>query len=132
MFRCDWISLCTVQCSEPRSIYHLNQQEEVLRYTKDGQILYDPPQDAPLKGTLVLRAEIRADFSMNKNARKNLPTLPGLNFEKLNFSAPGVGADQVCKNMRVYKGNSVKTNVLSANSEFVPELALIRFNQERG
>jgi len=81
---------------------------------------------------LVLRAEIRADFSLNKNARRNLPALPGLNFEKINFSAPGMGADQVCMNMRVYKGNSVKTNVLSANSEFVPEQALIRFDQENG
>jgi len=55
-----------------------------------------------------------------------------LNFGRINFSAPGVGADQVCKNMRVYKGNGVKTNVLSANSEFVPEQALLRFDQERG
>ena len=36
------------------------------RYTEAGRILYDPPQDAPLKGNIVLRAEIRADFSLNK------------------------------------------------------------------
>ena len=33
---------------------------------------------------------------------------------------------------RVYRGNGVKTNVLSTNSDFIPERALIRFNQERG
>ena len=66
-----------------------------------------------MKGNIVLRAEIRADFSLNKHAKKDLPTLPGLNFETINFLAPGVGADQVCMYMRVYKGNSVKTNVLS-------------------
>jgi hypothetical protein len=32
----------------------------------------------------------------------------------------------------MYTGNSVKTTVLSANSEFVPELAMIRFDQENG
>jgi len=33
---------------------------------------------------------------------------------------------------RMYTGNSVKTTVLSASSEFVPELAMIRFDQENG
>jgi len=32
----------------------------------------------------------------------------------------------------VYRGNGVKTDVLSKNSDFIPERALIRFNQERG
>ena len=87
-------------------------------YTNDGRILYDPPQGALLKRNIILRAEIRADFSINKDARRILPALPGLNFNKINFSAPGVGADQVCMNKhitRMYTGNSVKTNVLSAS-----------------
>jgi len=105
------------------------------RYTEDGRIIYDPPKGAPLKETILLRARIRADFSINKDARRILPALPGFSFEQINFSAPGVGADQVCTNMhmtRMYMGNSVMTTVLSANSEFVPELAMIRFDQENG
>jgi len=50
----------------------------------------------------------------------------------IRFSVPGIGADQVCRNMRVYRGNGVKTTVLSVNSDFIPERALERFDQERG
>jgi hypothetical protein len=41
-------------------------------------------------------------------------------------------ADQVCQNIRVYRGNGVKTIVLSVNSDFIPDRALERFDQERG
>jgi hypothetical protein len=85
-----------------------------------------------LKETILRRAEIRVEFSQNKNAKKNLPALPGLNFEMIKFLVPGMGADQVCRNMRVYRGNGVKTTVLSVNSDFIPERALVRFDQERG
>jgi hypothetical protein len=88
-----------------------------------------------IKETIILRARIRADFAINKDARRILPALPGLSFDKINFSAPGVAADQVCMNThmtRMYTGNIVKTTVLSASSEFVPELAMIRFDQENG
>jgi len=34
--------------------------------------------------------------------------------------------------MRVYRGNGVKTTVLSVNSDFIPDRALDRFDQERG
>jgi len=69
---------------------------------------------------------------MSKGSRKNLPALPGLSFEMIKFSAPGMKADQVCRNMRVYRGNGVKTTVLSVNSDFIPDRALDRFDQERG
>ncbi len=50
----------------------------------------------------------------------------------IKFLAPGMRADQVCRNMRVYRGNGVKTTVLSVNSDFILERALERFDQERG
>jgi len=34
--------------------------------------------------------------------------------------------------MRVYRGNGVKTNILSSNSDFIPARALLRYAQERG
>jgi hypothetical protein len=34
--------------------------------------------------------------------------------------------------MRVYRGNGVKTTVLSVNSDFIPDRALARFDQEKG
>jgi len=43
-----------------------------------------------------------------------------------------MSADQVCQNIRVYRGNGVKTTVLSTNSDFIPDRALERFDQERG
>jgi len=67
-----------------------------------------------------------------KESRKNLPPLPGLIFDKIKFSAEGMSADQVCQNIRVYRGNGVKSTVLSANSDFIPDKALERFDQERG
>ena len=79
--------------------------------------LYLPPDGAPFKKTILKRAEIRVDLLMSKGSRKNLPALPGLSFEMIKFSAPGMKADQVCRNMRVYRGNGVKTTVLSVNSD---------------
>ena len=55
-----------------------------------------------------------------------------MQFDKINFSATGMDADQVCKNMRVYRGNGVKMTTLSVNSDFIPERALVRFDQEMG
>ena len=101
------------------------------RYTETGRELFTPPQGAPLKKTILLRAEIRAEFSQNKDARKNLPALPAMSFNMIKFSAPEMGADEVCKNMWVYRGNGVRTNILSSNSDFIPQRALIRFDQER-
>jgi len=101
-------------------------------YTKEGRVEYLPPDGAPFKTTILKRAEMRADLSMCKDSRKNLPVLPGLNFEMIKFSAKGMNADQVCKNIRVYRGNGVKTTVLSVNSDFIPDRALERFDQERG
>ena len=91
------------------------------QYTEQGRIEFSPPDGAPFKKTILRRAEIRADLSMSKDARKNLPALPGLSFEMIKFSAPGMKADQVCRNMRVYRGNGEKTTVLSVNSDFIPE-----------
>jgi len=102
------------------------------RYMENGYRQYEPPQGAPLRSRILLRVEIRADLSVDKNARKNLPTLPGLNYEMINFSVPGMGADQVSKNIRMYKGNGVKTTVLGVNVEFTPEKVLLRFDQEKG
>ena len=62
------------------------------RYTKNGRVQYETPQGAPLKKDIILRAEIRANFSKDKSARKNLPALPGLHFDMIKFSAPGIGS----------------------------------------
>ena len=101
-------------------------------YTKDGRVEYSIAEGAPFKNTILERAKIRADLSKCKESRKNLPPLPGLIFDKIKFSAEGMSADQVCQNIRVYRGNGVKTTVLSANSDFIPDRALERFDQERG
>jgi len=101
-------------------------------YTKEGRVEYLPPDGAPFKEIILKRAEIRAALSICKDSRMNLPALPGLNFDMIKFSARGVSADQVCKNIRVYRGNGVKTTVLSINSDFIPDRALERFDQERG
>jgi hypothetical protein len=101
-------------------------------YTKDGRVEYSVPDGAPFKTTILERAKIRADLSKCKDSRKNLPPLPGLIFDKIKFLAEGMSADQVCQNIRVYRGNGVKSTVLSTNSDFIPDKALERFDQERG
>jgi hypothetical protein len=101
-------------------------------YTKEGRVEFTPPDGAPFKEIILKRAEIRAALSVCKDSRMNLPALPGLNFDTIKFSARNMSADQVCKNIRVYRGNGVKTTVLSVNSDFIPDKAMERFNQERG
>jgi len=111
-------------------------REAVVRqpgyFTSEGREKFTPPQEEPVKPVILRRAKIRAEFSINKDAEKILPALPALKFDKIKFSAASISADQVCQNMRVYRGNGIKTNLLSSNSDFIPARALLRYAQERG
>jgi len=101
-------------------------------FTSEGRERFTPPQEEPVKPVILRRAKIRAEFSINKDTQKLLPALPPLKFDKIKFSTASISADQVCQNMRVYRGNGIKTNLLSSNSDFIPARALLRYAQERG
>lgn len=58
--------------------------------TGDGFKFYDLPQGAPFKETLMMQAEIRVEFSVDKTARKTLPALQGFKFSMLNFTSKNV------------------------------------------
>jgi len=106
-------------------------REAVVRqpgyFTSEGREKFTPPQEGPVKPVILRRAKIRAEFSISKDSGKILPALPALKFDKIKFSSASISADQVCQNMRIYRGNGIKTNLLSSNSDFIPARALQRF-----
>jgi len=103
-------------------------------YTSEGRVTFTPPQEETVKPVILQRAKIRAEFSISRDKEKilALPALPGLKFDKIRFSTANISADQVCQNMRIYRGNGIRTNLLSLNSDFIPARALLRYAQERG
>jgi hypothetical protein len=113
-------------------------REAVVRqpgyYTSEGRIKFTPPQEEQVKPLILRRARIRAEFSISEDKERilALPALPALKFDKIKFSAASISADQVCQNMRVYRGNGIKTNLLSSNSDFIPARAMQRYIQETG
>jgi len=103
-------------------------------YTSEGRVTFTPPQEETVKPVILQRAKIRAEFSISKDKEKilALPALPGLKFDKIRFSSAKISADQVCQNMRIYRGNGIRTNLISKNFDFIPARALLRYAQERG
>jgi hypothetical protein len=93
---------------------------------------YDAPMGAPFKEMIRERATIRTEFAMNKAARKNLPILGGFKFGMMNFGSDSVRRLDMSKMARVLPGNGVKEEILSPNYTSFPELAMIRYDQERG
>jgi hypothetical protein len=69
---------------------------------------------------------------MNKAARKNLLILGGVKFGMKNFGSESVRKLDMSKMARVLPGNGVKAEILSPNYTSFPELAMIRYDQERG
>jgi hypothetical protein len=118
------------------SNWNILVREAVVRqpgyFTSEGREKFTPPQEEPVKPVILRRAKIRAEFNyLNKDAEKILPALPALKFDKIKFSSASISADQVCQNVRIYRGNGIKTNLLSSNSDFIPARALLRYAQER-
>jgi len=97
-------------------------------------VTFTPPQEETVKPVILQRAKIRAEFSISKDKEKilALPAVPGLKFDKIKFSSANISADQVCQNMRIYRGNGIRTNLISKNFDFIPARALLRYAQERG
>ncbi len=102
-------------------------------YTNEGRVTFTPPQEETVKLVILHRANIRADFSTSKDKDKiiTLPPLPGLKFDKIKFSSANISADQICRNMRIYKGNGIRTNLITKDYDFIPARALLRYEQER-
>ena len=71
-------------------------------------------------------------FALNKSTRKTLPILGVFKFRMMNFGSESVRRMDMSKMARVLPGNGVKEEILSPNYTSFPELAMIRYDQERG
>jgi len=101
---------------------------------KDGAKyrFYDAPQGAPFKDLIKERATIRTEFSQNRSARKNLPVLGPIKFGMMNFTSNNVRQQDMSRNAKILTGNGVKENLLPPGYKSLPEVAMTRFDQERG
>jgi hypothetical protein len=93
---------------------------------------FDAPTGAPFKEMIQERAKIRTEFALNKSARKILPILGGFKFGMMNFGSESVRRMDMSKMAKVLTGNGVKEELLSPSYTSFPELAMIRYDQERG
>jgi len=93
---------------------------------------FDAPTGAPFKEMIKERAKIRTEFALNKSAKKTLPILGGFKFGMMNFGSESVRRMDMSKMAKVLTGNGVKEEILSPSYTSFPELAMIRYDQERG
>jgi len=93
---------------------------------------YDAPQGAPFKDLIKERATIRTEFSRNRSARKNLPVLGAIKFGMMNFMLNNVRQLDMSRAAKVLTGNGVKESLLPQGYKSLPDVAMIRFDQERG
>ena len=95
-------------------------------------MFYDAPTGAPFKQLIKDRSKIRTEFALDKSAKKTLPKLGGFKFGMMNFGSETVRRMDMSKMAKVLAGNGVKEEMLSPSYKSFPELAMIRYDQERG
>jgi len=93
---------------------------------------YDAPTGAPFKQLMRERANIRTRFALENSKKKTLPKLGGFKFGMMNFGSATVERMDMSKMAKVPPGNGVKEELIPPGYKSFPELAMTRFDQERG
>ena len=78
------------------------------------------------------RANIRTEFSQKRSDRKNLPVMGAIKFGMMNFTSNNVGQLNISRTARMLTGNGVKENLLPPGYQSLPEIAMLRYDQEQG
>jgi len=93
---------------------------------------YEAPSGAPFNKTMLERARIRTEFSMGISDKNTLPTMIIFQFGMLNVGSATVDRMNISRMAKTRPGVGVKETVIPAGYESFPEMAMKRFDQERG
>ena len=61
-----------------------------------------------------------------------MPIIGAIKFGMMNFTSNGVKPLDMSRTAKVLAGNGVKESLLSPDYNLFPEIAIVRFDQERG
>jgi len=98
----------------------------------DKFIFYDAPSGAPFNTVMLERANLRVLFGKKSSGKNTLPAITGFKFAMMNVGSPTVGKLNLTKMAPQRPGVSVKEVEIPAGYQSFPELAMTRFDQERG
>jgi len=102
-------------------------------YMKNGKyIFYDAPSGAPFKAVMLERASLRAKFGMTGSGKTTLPAITGFKFGMMNVGSATVERMNMTKMAKVRPGIGVKEVVIPTGYQSFPDMAMKRFDQERG
>jgi len=85
-----------------------------------------------LQGTDPRMRDIRTEFAADRTARKNLPIIGSVKFGMMNFASITVKQLDMLKTARILEGNGLKDHLLPPGYQSFPEVAMLRYDQERG
>jgi hypothetical protein len=100
---------------------------------KNGKfIFYDAPSGAPFKAVMLERANLQARFGMTGSGKNTLPAITGFKFGMMNVGSATVDRMNMTKMAKVRPGVGVKETMIPAGYQSFPDMAMKRFDQERG
>jgi hypothetical protein len=98
----------------------------------DKFIYYEAPSGAPFNNVLLERANLRVLYGKTHSGKNNLPAITGFKFGPMNVGSATVERQNLTKMAVPRPGVRVKEIVIPAGYKPFPELAMLRYDQERG
>jgi hypothetical protein len=95
-------------------------------------IYYEAPSGAPFNASMLERARLRTEFSMKVSDKNTLPAIISFQFGMMNVGSATVDRMNISRMTKTRPGVGVKDTVIPAGYKSFPEMAMTRFNQERG
>jgi len=102
-------------------------------YWKDDKfILYETPSGAPFSNVLMERANLRVRYGEDNSCERNLPAIVGFKFGPMNVGSATVEREILAKKAVPRPGVRVNEKAIPTGYKPFPELAMRRYNQEKG
>jgi len=101
-------------------------------WKRDKFMFYDAPSGAPFNTVMLERANLRVLFGKTSSGKKTLPAITGFKFGMMNVGSATVGRLNLTKMAPQRPGVRVKEVEIPTGYQSFPELAMTRFDQERG
>jgi hypothetical protein len=95
-------------------------------------VYYEAPIGAPFNAVMLERARLRTEFSMKGSGKNTLPAIISFKFGMMNVGSATVDRMNISKMATTRPGVGVKDTMIPAGYKSFPEVAMTRFDQERG
>jgi len=98
----------------------------------DKFIHYETPSGAPFNTVLMERANLRVRYGENNSGKNILPAIIGFKFGPMNVGSATVEKENLAKKAVPRPGVRINKTVIPTGYKPFPELAMRRYNQEKG